>query len=78
MSGAGGAPATQAGLLFTFITVANAVVALPLVSFLIAPESTRMRLESLRLWVAARTRRDVALALAIAGVALTVLGISGL
>ncbi|OBF11674.1 GAP family protein [Mycobacterium sp. ACS4331] len=75
---AGGAPATQAGLLFTFITVANAVVALPLVSFLIAPESTRMRLESLRLWVAARTRRDVALVLAIAGVALTVLGISGL
>ncbi|BBZ33882.1 GAP family protein [Mycolicibacterium confluentis] len=74
----GGAPVTQAGLLFTFITVANAVVAIPLVSFLIAPESTRIRLEALRLWVAARTRRDVALVLAIAGVVLTVLGISGL
>jgi hypothetical protein len=75
-SGAG--PWTQTAMLFTFITVANTVVGVPLLSFLISPVATRIRLEALRRWVAARRRRDVALVLLVAGVVLVVLGITGM
>lgn len=74
----GTAPLNQVGMLVTFVTVANIVVALPIASLLVAPEATRARLEAMRAWVHARTRRDVALVLTVAGIALVVLGVSGL
>lgn len=74
----GATPLNQVGMLLTFVTVANAVVAIPIASFLAAPDATRTRLETVRAWVHARTRRDVALVLAVAGGVLVVLGVTGL
>lgn len=74
----GVAPLDQVGLLVTFIAVANTVVAIPIASFLVAPAATRARLEAMRAWVLARTRRDVALILTLAGTALVALGVTGL
>ncbi|OCB07691.1 hypothetical protein A5717_03695 [Mycolicibacterium porcinum] len=74
----GAAPSLQVGLLVTFVAVANAVVAIPIASFLVAPAATRARLEAMRAWVHTRTRRDVALILTVAGTALVALGVAGL
>lgn len=74
----GATPLNQVGMLITFVTVANTVVAIPIASFLVAPDATRTRLEAMRTWVQTRTRRDVALVLTFAGVALVVLGATGL
>ena len=71
-------PLDQVALLVTFVAVANTVVAIPIASFLVAPTATRARLEAIRAWVHARTRRDVALALTLAGAALVALGVTGL
>jgi hypothetical protein len=73
----GAPPLTQLGLLVTFLAVANTIVAIPIASLLVAPTATRARLESVRSWVLARSRRDVALLLALAGGALLVLGMTG-
>lgn len=74
----GATPSLQLGLLVTFVAVANTVVAIPIASFLVAPNATRARLEAMRAWVHSRTRRDVALILTIAGTALVGLGAAGL
>ncbi|KHO26460.1 hypothetical protein QQ44_12305 [Mycolicibacterium setense] len=74
----GATASLQFGLLITFVAVANAVVAIPIASFLVAPTATRARLEAMRAWVHTRTRRDVALILAVAGAALVALGATGL
>lgn len=74
----GATPSLQVGLLVTFVAVANAVVAIPIASFLVAPAATRARLEAMRAWVHTRTRRDVALILTVAGTALVALGVAGL
>lgn len=74
----GATPSLQLGLLVTFVAVANTVVAIPIASFLVAPNATRARLEAMRAWVHTRTRRDVALILTIAGTALVGLGAAGL
>ncbi|MGV0812618.1 GAP family protein [Mycolicibacterium boenickei] len=74
----GATASIQLGLLITFVAVANAVVAIPIASFLVAPAATRARLEAMRAWVHSRTRRDVALILAVAGTALVALGVAGL
>lgn len=74
----GATASLQLGLLITFVAVANAVVAIPIASFLVAPTATRARLEAMRAWVLTRTRRDVALILAVAGTALVALGVTGL
>ncbi|WP_162464089.1 MULTISPECIES: GAP family protein [unclassified Mycolicibacterium] len=71
-------PLDQVGLLVTFVAVANTVVAIPIASFLVAPVATQARLEAIRAWVHARTRRDVALVLTLAGTALITLGVTGL
>ncbi|TXI55967.1 GAP family protein [Mycolicibacterium mageritense] len=71
-------PADQVGLLVTFVAVANTVVAIPIASFLLAPAATRARVEAMRAWVHARTRRDVALVLALAGTVLITVGVTGL
>lgn len=74
----GATASLQLGLLITFVAVANAVVAIPIASFLVAPAATRARLDAMRAWVHNRTRRDVALILTVAGTALVALGATGL
>ena len=58
---------TQAGALLTFIVVANALAAIPLGSYLIAPAKTDALLGRFRDWIRARRRRDFAALLAMAG-----------
>ncbi|MED5815541.1 GAP family protein [Mycolicibacterium sp. 050232] len=74
----GATPSIQLGLLVTFVVVANAIVAIPIASLLVAPAATRAKLESMRAWVLTRSRRDVALILTVAGTALVGLGVAGL
>jgi hypothetical protein len=78
ISTSGGAPGVQISALLTFLTVANAVLLVPLTSYLLTPQRTRAALERLRTWVLARRRRDYAILLAIAGVLMIGVGISGM
>jgi hypothetical protein len=74
----GAAPAAQVRALLMFNVVAFTLVGIPLLSYLAAPQKTRVLLEALQAWVRSRHRRDVAAVLGIAGSAMLVLGISGL
>lgn len=71
-------PLTQAAALVTFVGLANAVVAIPIVSSLIAPERTRAALAKFHAWVLSRSRREVAAILALVGGVLIAAGISSL
>jgi hypothetical protein len=73
------APAlTQTAALLTYVLVANAVAAIPLVSYLVAPDRTRAVLARFYDWIRARRRQDWALLLAVAGVLMLVMGIRSL
>jgi hypothetical protein len=74
----GAAPGGQVRALLMFNVVAFTLVGIPLLSYLAAPQKTRVLLEALQAWVRSRRRRDVAAVLGIAGSAMLVLGISGL
>jgi hypothetical protein len=74
----GAAPAAQVRALLVFNVVAFTLVGIPLLSYLAAPQKTRVLMEALQAWVRSRRRRDVAAVLGIAGSAMLVLGISGL
>lgn len=65
----------KASALFVFLAIANLGSAIPLVSYLIAPEKTRSVVESFKNWVLARTRRQVSAVLAAVGLCLIVTGI---
>jgi hypothetical protein len=78
IAASGATPVAQAGALLTFIVVANALAAIPLGSYLIAPAKTGALLGTFRDWIRARRRRDFAALLALAGCILMVLGITGL
>lgn len=74
----GSALTVQFGALVTFVVVANAVVAIPIASFLLAPEKTRSAIIKMRAWIAARSRRDFAMLLAVAGGLMIAVGVNGL
>ena len=78
IAASGATPVTQAGALLTFIVVANALAAIPLGSYLIAPAKTDALLGRFRDWIRARRRRDFATLLALAGCIMMALGITGL
>lgn len=75
-SGAGAA--TQAGALLLFNVVAFALVEIPLVAYLVAPEKTRALLAALNDWIRSRRRREVAALLAAIGCVMLAVGIAGL
>lgn len=75
-SGAG--YAGQAGVLLTFLTVANTILLVPIVGHLIDPVRTTRVLERLRDWVLSRRRRDYALLLGLIGCIMIAMGIRGL
>ena len=77
IAASGATPVTQAGALLTFIVVANALAAVPLGCYLIAPAKTRALLGTFQDWIRARRRRDFAVLLAIAGCIMIALGITG-
>ncbi|MCB0933696.1 MAG: GAP family protein [Mycobacterium sp.] len=74
----GMSPRMQITALFTFLTIANTVLLVPIFSYLVAKERTIRVLEGLRSWVLARRRRDYALLLGIAGALLIAVGIKRL
>lgn len=73
----GSSALTQLGALLAFNVVAFALVEIPLVAYLIAPERTRSAMEALHAWLRSRRRRDVAALLAVIGAILVVAGLVG-
>jgi Sap-like sulfolipid-1-addressing protein len=74
----GAARSTQVGALLVFNVVAFALVELPLVAYLLAPDRTRASMAALNDWIRSRRRRGVAAVLAAVGCVLLVAGIAGL
>jgi hypothetical protein len=74
----GTAAVTQVGALLMFNVVAFALVEIPIVAYLIAPERTTVSMAALHDWLRSRRRRDVAMLLAAIGAVLVVVGLVGL
>jgi hypothetical protein len=74
----GSSAATQVGALLVFQVVALALVEIPLVAYLLAPERTLARMSTLNEWMRARRRREIAVLLAIVGGVLVTAGAIGL
>jgi Sap, sulfolipid-1-addressing protein len=75
-SGAG--PAAQAGALLMFNVVAFALIEIPLVSHLVAPDKTLAAIARLHTWIRSRRRRDVAALLAAVGCSMVAVGMGSL
>lgn len=71
-------PAIQALALFVFLLMANAISAIPLISYLIAPQKTATRVQAFNDWIRRRTRRQVAAVLGVVGAILLIAGIASL
>lgn len=69
---------TRLAALLVFNVVAFALIEIPLLAYLVAPDRTRVRLEALNDWVRARGRRGVAVLVAVVGTVLLVAGLAGL
>lgn len=74
----GAAVTTPLGALLMFNVVAFALVELPLVAYLVAPERTRTTMAAFNEWIRSRRRREVAALLAGVGCVLLVAGLVGL
>lgn len=74
----GATATTQFGALLVFNVVAFALVEIPLLCYLVAPDSTRSMLAALYDWLRAQGRRGVAVLLAVVGCALIGVGFAGL
>jgi hypothetical protein len=74
----GAAAVMQAGALLIFNLVAFALVEVPLVAYLLAPDRTRAVMTALNGWIRSRSRRAIAALLAGLGCALVVVGLAGL
>jgi Sap, sulfolipid-1-addressing protein len=73
----GAAAGTQVGALVVFNAVAFALVEIPLLGFLLAPEPTRASMSALHNWIRARRRGEVATLLAAVGCALLAAAVAG-
>lgn len=73
----GAAPPAQAAALVTFLALGHAVVAVPLVSYLIAPAKTHDAVARFQSWIQARTRREFAILLTIIGLIMIGIGVRG-
>jgi Sap-like sulfolipid-1-addressing protein len=74
----GAAATTQVGALLVFNVVAFALVEVPLMAYLLAPEKTRASMTRLNDWIRSRRRREVAALLAAVGCVLVAVGLAGL
>ena len=76
---ASGAPAVgQIGALFLFLTLGNLATVVPLVSHRIAPATTLRKVEQFQAWLRSRSRRDVALIVAVFGLMIVATGVMNL
>ena len=71
-------PTVQVSALLTFLLVANTILLLPVIAYAFAKERTVEVIEGLRSWVLARSRRDYATLLAIAGILMITVGFNRL
>ncbi|MEZ0339001.1 GAP family protein [Mycobacterium sp. pV006] len=78
IAASGAAPAVQLGALVAFNLVAFALIEIPLLCYLVAPERTRAALVALYAWLRAQGRRGVAVLLAAVGAMLVGVGVAGL
>ncbi|GAY16413.1 GAP family protein [Mycobacterium sp. shizuoka-1] len=69
--------ASRIAALLAFNVVAFALVEIPLLAYLVAPDRTRAAMTALHTWVRARRRREVATLLAVVGVVLLAAGLFG-
>jgi hypothetical protein len=74
----GAAAMTQVGALLAFNAMAFAIVEIPLLAYLLAPEATRTSMAALHDWIRSRRRVEVATLLAAVGCVLLVIGVAGL
>jgi hypothetical protein len=74
----GTAALTQVAALVAFNVVAFALVEIPLLAYLLAPEPTARAVTVLHEWITARPRRDVSIALAVIGCAFLIAGAVGI
>lgn len=70
-------PATRLSALLVFNVVAFALVEIPLLAYLIAPQRTLAAMTGLHHWIRARRRREVAVLLAVVGSVLVTAGLLG-
>jgi Sap, sulfolipid-1-addressing protein len=70
--------AEQIGALLVFNLIAFAVAEIPLVSFAIAPDATRARLDQLNKWISTHQRLVITTVAVIVGVYLILVGFSKL
>jgi len=77
IAAAGLQPATRFGALLTFNAVAFALVEIPLLAYLVAPQRTQVAMTNLHNWIRARRRHEVAGLLAAVGVVLLTVGTLG-
>ena len=75
---AGAAAMTQVGALLMFNALAFALVQIPLVAGLVAPDKTRTAMAALNDWIRSRRRAEVATLLAGVGCVLLAVGLAGL
>lgn len=71
------AATTQAGALLMFNVVAFALVEIPLLAYLLAPQATRAAMGALHDWIRSRRRVEVASLLAGVGCVLLIVGLAG-
>jgi hypothetical protein len=73
----GSSPRTMVGAVLFFNAVALVLVVFALLVHLVAPERARAAMTSLNTWIRSRTRRDIAVLLAVVGVVLVGVGLAG-
>jgi hypothetical protein len=73
----GATAVTQAGALLVFNAVAFAIVEIPLVAYLLAPQATRNSMAALHDWIRSRRRIEVTVLLAAVGCVLLTVGVTG-
>ena len=78
IAASGQPPQTQVAALLTFLTIANTVLLIPVLSYAFAKERTVAAIERLRTWVLARSLRDYAVLLTIAGLVMITVGLKRL
>jgi hypothetical protein len=76
--GSGATLPAQIGAVFAFNLVSFAVVEIPIVSYAIAPEATRARVEQLHPWIDAHGRPVTATIAGVLGAYLVIVGVSNL
>lgn len=74
----GVAPGTQVGAVIAFNLVAFALVEIPLLSYLVAPQRTLEWMTRVHAWIRSCTRRDVAMILTAAGALFITIGLLGI